>query len=236
MAWRRLKTWLTDDVDSDPNNTFDWLMDRSEDVGAKSRFHFMAATPTRYDSGYDIGADYLRPILARIDKREHEIALHPSYRSSVETELFATEIGRLESAVEASEVDGWSHKSRQHYLRWNVQSTWRHLDAAGITVDSSVGFAESPGFRCGTSRAFPCFDLATTSRLNLVEEPLIVMDATLLGKSYLGLDWDDALERSASVAAICRRYNTPFTLLWHNDKVLSSLEKTRYAALLQRLA
>lgn len=235
-AYRRIKAWISNDVDSDPNNTFDWLMDRSEEVQAISRFHFMAATQTRYDSGYDIGAQYLQPIFRRIADRGHEIGLHPSYRTSDDESLFGREKQRLEQALHNASIDGWSQKSRQHYLRWNAHTTWRNLESIGICVDSSLCFADAAGFRCGTSRTFPVFDLSRSETLALMEQPLIVMDATLTGKNYLGLDWDGALQKISNLAAICQRYGAPFTLLWHNDKVLTQLERRRYKAVLRACA
>jgi hypothetical protein len=236
MGYRRLKAYIRDDADGDPNNTFNWLMDRSEDIGARSRFHFMAATPTRYDSGYDIGARQLQPILVEISARNHEIGIHPSYRSSVDTSLFSIEKERLERALKAAAVATWSHTSRQHYLRWSARSTWSHLDAVGIKIDSSVGFADAPGFRCGTSRQFKTFDLEQSRTLGLVEQPLIVMDATLTGKRYLGLDWEESIEKTSELAATCKRHGAPFTLLWHNDKVLTRTEKQQYLQILQATA
>lgn len=232
---RRLKAYFGS-PSADPNNTFAWLMDQSERRGLKSRFHFMAASKTRYDSGYDIGAPAIRDIIRNISERGHEIGIHPSYRTSDECSLLKIELGRLEEALTSADVTDWSRTSRQHYLRWNAEGTWRELESVGLVEDSSVGFADAPGFRCGTARAFTTYDWTSGKPLQLKELPLIVMDVTLSGKRYLGLGWDEAITKVTRLADQCRTHHTPFTLLWHNDKVLTSDEKDRYTELLNAIA
>lgn len=230
---RRLGTFFSQNPDSDPNNTFDLLMDQSEAAGTVSRFHFMAADETRFDSGYDIAMPQLRPILKRISERNHEIGWHPGYRTSDDSSLFRTEKLRLEEALGRAGVSDWAHASRQHYLRWNPHTTWRELDELGIRIDSSVGFADQPGFRCGTSRPFPVFDWSRSLRLELREQPLIVMDATLDGATYMGLDWNSALQKIADLVAVCKHHGSPMTLLWHNDRFQTHEARQQYLDVMQ---
>lgn len=236
MMLRRLGTHLRESASDDKNSCFDWLMNTSERHGLRSCFYFMAASKTRFDSGYDIKARDVTEILANVARRGHDIGIHPSYWTSEDEPLLDIEIARLEDALAAAGLADWSRRSRQHYLRWSARTTWRRLDAAGISVDSSVGFADAPGFRCGTSRAYGVYDHASRKRLRLVELPLIVMDVTLTAKNFLGLRWEDALQRIVDLAGSCRRYNAPFTLLWHNDKVLTNAEKSRYGEMLAAIA
>jgi len=39
---------------NDPYDTFDYLMDKSESIGIKSRFYFMSGGVTKYDNNYKI--------------------------------------------------------------------------------------------------------------------------------------------------------------------------------------
>ncbi len=236
MMLRRLYSHLRADAHQDPINTFDWLMDQSERVGVSSRFHFMASDRTRYDSGYDIASPFLGSLLDRVASRGHEIGIHPSYRSSVEPERFRAEVEELERAVASATVSDWSRTSRQHYLRWNAASTWGHLDEVGIREDSSVGFADATGFRCGTSREYTTYDWRSEQPLRLRELPLIVMDVTLTGRNYQGLGWEAAMDCAAGLAQTCRHFRTPFTLLWHNDKVITRVEKSQYLELLEAIS
>ena len=178
----------------------------------------------------------LQPILKRISDRNHQIGIHPSYKSSVDPSLFEIEKTRLEAALLRAGVSRWSQTSRQHYLRWNTLNTWRNLDSIGIKVDSSLGFADKPGFRCGTSRTFSTFDWSNSQMLNLKEQPLLIMDATLTGKNYLALEWSTALQKIADLVSICKRYEAPMTILWHNDRFRTQLEQAQYIEVMRTIA
>lgn len=230
---QRLISYFSRDANSDPTNTFAWLMSESERHGLRSIFYFMAASGSRFDSGYPVEAPFLAGVFKSIAQRGHEIGIHPSYRTSEDIALLQAEINRLERALTNAGVSEWSHASRQHYLRWNARNTWSKLAIHGLRQDSSVGFADAVGFRCGTSRAFSVFDNNGQQSLELKELPLIVMDATLTGRKYLALAWDDAISKAADLARTCRTYGAPFTLLWHNDRVITSDGKRQYAALLK---
>ena len=63
----------------DPFDTFDWLMDKSEAVGLKSRFYFMSGGVTEHDNRYDIKEQ--KELIEHIKKRGHIIGIHPSYNA-----------------------------------------------------------------------------------------------------------------------------------------------------------
>ncbi len=106
---------------------------------------------------------------------------------------------------------------RQHFLRLDIPLTWRNHEAAGLDHDSSLGYADQIGFRAGTCREYPLFDLLESRPLRLRERPLIVMDATLFG--YLGLGLDEAASRTRTIVDACRRHRGDAVLLYHNDSL-----------------
>jgi hypothetical protein len=63
----------------DPNNTFDWLMDQSEENNLKSAFYFVCGGNHRYDPDYQINDERIRQLIRHIHARGHELGLHPSY-------------------------------------------------------------------------------------------------------------------------------------------------------------
>ena len=105
------------------------------------------------------------------------------------------------------------------------------LERCGFSrTDSTLGFPEHVGFRCGGARReFPAFNLKTREQLRLRERPLVVMDETLFG--YMGLDWRQALDRILKLSDTCRRLKGDFTLLWHNSGLTSRREQRQYAEL-----
>ena len=56
LAFSRIAQYflIKQDKIKDPFDTFDWLMDKSESVGVKSRFYFMSGGVTQFDNRYKI--------------------------------------------------------------------------------------------------------------------------------------------------------------------------------------
>ncbi|MCB9453691.1 MAG: hypothetical protein H6672_19855 [Anaerolineaceae bacterium] len=223
-AWRK--------PDHDPTVTaYREIMRLSEANGFKSAFYFMAATPSRYDDGYDPRQQpYHRLIHEAID-RGHEIGFHPGYNTFRWLENFEAEKNRLIEAAGIPEMGG-----RQHYLRFSVPETWRIWEAAGMRYDSSMGYAAQEGFRCGTCHPFPPYDIEYDRPLNLIERPLIVMDATL--QSYRRFSPDEGANRIMELARKCQSVNGEFVLLWHNTSLIDEWESwaDTYRRVVQQLA
>jgi hypothetical protein len=217
----------------EPVNTFDYIMDVSERRSIVSAFYFIPKnTEPRWDADYELEDPWVVELLQSISRRGHEIGLHGSYRSVEDAAMLRDEFLRLRTVTEARGIrqDRWG--GRQHYLRWRSLESWTAWDAAGLDYDSTLGFAERAGFRCGTSHEFPVFDLRGRRRLALRERPLIAMDVTLLSSKYMGLDEQGALATVAELAAQCRLHGGCLTLLWHNTSLITHESRNLYEALL----
>ena len=183
-----LRRHVRHDTRRDLCDTFDFLMDESDRNGVRSAFYFISAgTVDGVDGRYSLDDPRLRRLLRRIHERGHEIGLHPSYNTfrDAERTRYEFELLRRVCEEEGIEQDGWG--GRQHYLRWENPTTWRNWDAAGLDYDSTLTFAESPGFRCGACFEYPVFDLRARKRLTLRERPLVAMEVSLLVYQRLGL-------------------------------------------------
>ena len=229
LARTRLRAFL--DVrrrgrEADPCNTFDLLMDESESRGLASAFYVMAGqTDPAHDPGYPIDDPWLRELLGRIAGRGHEVGLHPSYGTFLDEAALRHELERLHDATGAVPLGG-----RQHFLRFAASATWRAWDAAGLAYDSTAGFAEAPGFRCGTCYEYPVFDLQERRALGLRERPLIAMEASLL--DYRGLGLEAAAEEMRRLREICRSFGGDFVFLWHNNRLSGERERAAYRTVL----
>jgi hypothetical protein len=211
---------------ADPCNTFNFLMDESDFRGLRSAFYFMTGqTNKTYDPGYSIDDPWLRDLLVRIAARGHEVGFHPSYETPRDEATLRHELNRLRAATGQQPLGG-----RQHFLRWDPATTWRNWDAVGLSYDSTLGFAAAPGFRCGACYEFPVFDLQERRALDLVERPLIAMDATLL--VHQALAPEAAAEEMRRLREICRVFDGDFVFLWHNDRLTGEREREAYRAVL----
>ncbi len=212
--------------ESDPCNTFDFLMDESESRGLRSAFYFMTGQTHRvHDPGCPIDDPWLGDVLRRIDERGHEVGLHPSYGTFLDEAELRRELDRLRDATGRQPLGG-----RQHFLRFAVPETWRSWDAAGLSYDSTLGFAAAPGFRCGTCYEYPVFDLQERRALDLVERPLIAMEASLL--DHQGLSPEAAAEEMRRLREICKSFDGDFVFLWHNNRLSEERERAAYRAVL----
>ena len=217
-------------VERDPFNTFDWLMNESERHGVRSTFYFICARqPGGIDGDYLIDDPRIREILRRIHARGHLIGLHGSYMSAFDVSLLIEEVCRLRRVCEAERIDLGAIRLRQHVLRFDPRRSvgvWMH---AGIAEDSTLGHAGRAGFRCGTCREFPLYDLENRRMTPVIERPLIAMDASLMEPRYEGLTFARAAERIAELATLCRRHGGTFVLLWHNCRLEGMRARLTYA-------
>ncbi len=219
----------------DPYDSFDWMMDVNERAGRRITFYFLSVRqPQRIDGGYELGEPALQSLMSRIVQRGHEVGLHGSYRSVDEPALLAREFEDLRAAVARAGGQQARYGARQHYLRWRMADTAAQLDALGFEHDSTLGYPDVAGFRCGTSHTFPLFDLTQQRALAIVERPLVLMEATVLSPTYLGLgDGDAARALMMQLRASCHRFGGTFGLLWHNSNFATPRARRLYEALLQ---
>lgn len=221
LAFRRLRAYadrLRGRYDRDPYNTFDMLMSISEEHGLKSAFYFIAGhSGGHIDGEYALNDPWIRKLLVETHARGHEIGLHPSYNTYLDQDLLNAEFERLRQVAEELGIRqaGWG--GRQHYLRWEAPTTWRLWDQAGLDYDSTVGFADHIGFRTGTCHDHPTFDLHNSVALRLRERPLVVMEGTLLSKTYMRLEPTKATDCVKAMMSQCKTYGGELTLLWHNN-------------------
>ena len=215
---------------ADPCNTFEFLMRTSAACGVQCAFYFMGgATSPGHDAGYAYDS-WLRALIRDIDRRGHELGLHPSYLTYRDADALAQELAALEKIIADEGVAQEIAGGRQHFLRWENPVTWRLWDSLGLRYDSTLGYAETCGFRCGTCHPYPAFDLETRRRLALIERPLIAMEAALL--TYESKTLEETVENMRTLKATCRRFEGEFCFLWHNNRLQTAAERDAYSRVL----
>jgi len=192
----------------DPYDTFDELMDLSENLGIKSYFFFMAKGDTIYDNFYKSSDKFIQKLIKKIKDRGHYIGIHPTYNAYNSNIQFKKEKKELEVNLQTDIKFG-----REHYLRFEVPTTWQIWEDNSMEWDSSCGYADRVGFRCGTGDTFSVFNILTREKLKLKERPLIVMDCSLFDYSHYG--YSEAKEKIDEM----RERSNQFTMLWHNSYI-----------------
>jgi hypothetical protein len=141
-----------------------------------------------------------------------EIGLHPSIDASSDFNLLLQEKAILEEIVQRP-----IQKVRQHFLTIRMPNTYRLFHACGLEQDYSMGFPEQVGYRAGTGRSFPFFDLDGNQETNLTIVPFVAMDTTL--RQYMGYSPLKAESTILTLAEQGYRAGTPFMLLFHNESL-----------------
>ena len=214
---------------ADPYNTFEWIMDVSDRHGLTSAFYFICGRSSNMDATYEPEHPAIRALMRRMHERGHEIGLHPSYGSYQKPELIAQEAQRLRAVLAEENIHQDVLGGRMHYLRWEQPTTLRAWADAGMDYDSTLSYADRPGFRCGTCFEYPAFDPVAGEVLKLRVRPLVVMECSVIDACYLGLGTGDAAKaKFAQLKTACRAVNGCFTVLWHNSRLSVLPEFTFY--------
>lgn len=216
----------------DPFNTFEWIMDLSDQHGLTSAFYFICGRTSRMDADYEPEHPAIRALMRRIHERGHEIGLHPSYGTYQKPELIAQEAQRLRAIMDEENIHQNAIGGRMHYLRWEQPTTLRAWAQAGMDYDSTLSYADRPGFRCGTCFEYPAFDPVGGEALNLRLRPLVAMECSVIDGCYLGLGTGVAAKaKFQQLKNVCQTVEGCFTVLWHNSSVALPPQRKIYTSL-----
>ncbi|MFX0132668.1 MAG: polysaccharide deacetylase family protein [Candidatus Hodarchaeota archaeon] len=197
-------------LENDPFDTFDLLMDLSEDNGAQSNFNLMSEGNSIYKKNYTLDDIFIRKLIKKILKRGHKIGFHPSYETYNNRELWSIEYKKLSSIIPEEIKTG-----RQHFLRFEVPITWQIWNDNRMTYDSTLNYPEKEGFRCGICYEYSIFNILSRKKLELKESPLIIMDQNFI--AYQIVTSDVMLQKLQILMSKIKKYKGNFVILWHNS-------------------
>ena len=221
---RRLATYGA----GEPKRSFDWLMGLSERHGLTSHFYFMAPSHHPMDSSYAWRTPaLLQRMAARVRARGHEVGYHPGFATSDDEGEWQRQKTNLEQLIGAPVRQG-----RQHVLRYAADVTPQFWAHAGMTVDHTLSFPEIAGFRNGSTRPCPAYDLRNRRPLKVDQCSTAVMEFALFGGKYRDLGIAEAITECQPLIAACRRYGGHFVILQHTG-VAAPVIKNFYEQLLE---
>lgn len=192
----------------DPYDRFEELSDFARNHRINSAFYFIAGKPGEADADYDINNKRVGQTIRKIAEKGISIGIHGSYLSYNNPDIFMRELNRLKKIY--PEIT----EGRQHFLRFNNPKTWQIWNAAGLKIDSTVGFHSQAGFKAGTCRSYPVFDLENNKELDLYELPLIAMDTAMINA---GFNQDEIIELIRKLKHTIKKYKGTFVFLMHNN-------------------
>lgn len=178
--------------------------------GIQAQFNFMGERPRSSDCWYPHNHSFVQQWMQKIAQNGHKIGFHPSYESFHNADVFQRELDSLRAISPMPITSG-----RQHYLRFSNPRTWQMWESAGLLEDSTLGYPEAEGFRCGICHDYPVYDLEQRKMLQLREKPLVLMDVTLA--QYRGYSSSKAIEKVHALRQTVEKHHGDFTVLWHNS-------------------
>jgi hypothetical protein len=208
---KEFRYWLKYPVSAgDPFDVFEDWLSLFEAHGHKVQFNFLGDRPRSSHCWYPFNHPFLNKTIKLIADRGHALGFHPGYEAFENEQIFRTELYSLEKCSPLPIRSG-----RQHYLRFSNPGTWQTWESCGLQEDSTLGFAEIQGFRCGICQDYPVFDLESRKMMKLRELPLVLMDVSLA--QYQKLTPEEGMDQIRYFHRTVKQYGGTLTLLWHNS-------------------
>ncbi len=160
------------------------------------------------NADYDIHSPEILKELHLLEEAGCEIGAHFSLGTAWDRNQIERELETFPVKVQGG---------RFHYLAFSNPRSFRILEAAGVLYDSSLGFAEVPGFRNGFCFPFHPYDYENRKAFSLIELPLVIMDWTFIGKEYLHMQPDEIYPQLEDIIAEVDKFSGLLVILWHNN-------------------
>jgi len=200
----------------DPWFKFDWLTEQAAAMEKRLLFFIHVGDYGKYDKTTKYSGRSFSNFINSISNKA-DIGLHPSFKAALNKNRFAAEIKRLEALLNKK-----IQKSRQHFLVFSINEYYKLLMELGISEDYTMGFADKPGFRAGTSNSFYFYDLFDNQETKLLIHPFAVMDRTL--NSYENKSVETAIDTINKLAKNVKQVEGTFISLWHNESLSDNFE------------
>jgi hypothetical protein len=194
----------------DPNDTFEQILSYHK-LGCAIIIFWHLGDFNQYDRNISWTNAVHQRLIQKMAQHV-QVGIHPSYSSYLNESIIKQERGRLEHILKKPVFH-----SRQHFLKIKFPNTFQLLHNITIKHDYSLGFADDVGFRLGTARAIPFFNLQTNETYNLMLHPFTYMDGTF--NHYLKLNTAQAKEKIKELASSVKKYGGNFICIWHNDTI-----------------
>jgi O-antigen/teichoic acid export membrane protein len=139
--------------------------------GYRSIMYVLNGTGGRF--GARSGPAAVRRLLERVPAG-WEIGVHYNYDTFHQPGRFASQKAEIEALVGEAVTAG-----RAHYLRFDPKRSPAFVTERGIRFDESIGWSSQNAYKAGIAAPFRPLDEAAERRLEVIELPLVFMDANV---------------------------------------------------------
>ncbi|MDQ3277642.1 MAG: polysaccharide deacetylase family protein [Bacteroidota bacterium] len=194
----------------DPFDAYEWMDNLHRECGQQPIYFFLVAQQKgRYDKNIDVQIPDFKALIRNVASK-YTVGLHPSWASGDHHALLTKEKSWLET------VSGQNiFASRQHYLRFDLPSTYRRLLATGVTEEYSMGYGTINGFRASVATPYFWYDLKAESKTALRIHSFCFMDANAYYEEKKSPA--DALREMMQYYETIRQVGGEMITIWHNN-------------------
>ena len=194
----------------DPFDAYGWMDQLHKQYTLKPFYFFIIADkPARYDKNISPDKKEMQELIQHHYNKYH-IGIHPSWQSGDDISLLKKEKQKLEQITGGNIIN-----SRQHYIRFTLPETFRHLIENGIQHDFSMGYGSINGFRASVASAFYWFDLEKNETTSLLLYPFCYMDAnSFFEQKYSAQQAYDEMKQYYEAV---KKVNGTMVSIWHNN-------------------
>jgi len=194
----------------DPFDAYEWMDQLHQQFQLHPIYFFLVAKETgKYDKNIDVSNKEFQQLVHSISAK-YQIGLHPSWSSGDVASLLTQEKSTLEQIANEQVIS-----SRQHFIRFDLPTTYRRLIALGITNDYSMGYGSINGFRASVATKFYWYDLKKEEKTNLQVHPFCFMEANSFYEQKFSAD--EALNELVHYHKVSKEVNGTLITIWHNS-------------------
>jgi hypothetical protein len=194
----------------DPFDSYEWMERLHAQFKLQPIYFFLVAKETgKYDKNIDVANPEYQQLVQSLSSK-YAIGLHPSWASGDIPSLLTKEKATLEQITNRGITS-----SRQHYIRFDLPSTYRRLLALGLTNDYSMGYGSINGFRASIAASYYWYDLKNEEKTKLLIHPFCFMDANSYYEQKLPPE--AAFEELMQYYTIVKLVKGTMITIWHNN-------------------
>lgn len=206
------------DIFDDYRNNIFRIMQMNGEVGNCVEFYFIPVqTDPLLEDPNDIRNRKVLDLIKNIISSGHKVGIHPGYKTYNNSAEFRRSCAAFREAMHLANIPVEGISGRQHYLMYDISKTPHLWEENGLRLDSTLGFADKAGFRCGVCYEYQMYDLVRRRSLKLIQRPLVLMETTLLSYEDLKQSDGSLAGRIEYFERVIKQYQGDFTLLWHNS-------------------
>lgn len=202
-------------ITPDPFDTYNLISQKVAGGDIALKWYLHVGKPSRFDRPVHWHSRAFTRLVRRLSISGN-VGIHPSYGVMDDPTMLHQEVERFTMLTGKRPAF-----SRFHFLRFRFPTSFRMLLSEGIAADYSMGFSDRVGYRAGTTRPFPFFDLIANKEEEFTIYPFVAMDSAF--NFHLKMQPSAAVEELTRLHAIQRNTGGDFSVVFHNE-ILSDKE------------